>query len=111
MILPAFLLLVITRVGDISMVQQASEALSVLPEAAQSQIQGTTPEGRTSYALAVYLFAPIAVVVPLTISTAVGAASLVGERERAPASSWPTPPPRSGRSTWARSWRASSPAT
>lgn len=35
-----------------------------------------------SYVLAVYLFAPIAVVVPLTISTAVGASSIVGERER-----------------------------
>src|SRR6266853_3644154 len=33
-------------------------------------------------ALAVYLFAPMAVVVPLTISTAVGAATIVGERER-----------------------------
>ena len=32
--------------------------------------------------LAVYLFAPIAVVVPLTISTAVGASTIVGERER-----------------------------
>jgi ABC-2 type transport system permease protein len=30
----------------------------------------------------VFLFAPVAVVVPLTISTAVGAATLVGERER-----------------------------
>ncbi len=81
-VLPAFLLLIITRVGDISVVRQASEALSVLPKAAQEGIQGTTPKARTSYALAVYLFAPIAVVVPLTISTAVGAASLVGERER-----------------------------
>ncbi len=34
------------------------------------------------YALAVYLFAPVAVVVPLTISTAVGAATIVGEREK-----------------------------
>jgi ABC-type Na+ efflux pump permease subunit len=32
--------------------------------------------------MAVYLFAPVAVVVPLTISTAVGAATIVGERER-----------------------------
>ncbi len=82
LIIPAVLLLIINNIGDISVVRQASDALSVLPEAAQSKIQGTTPEGRTSYALAVYLFAPIAVVVPLTISTAVGAASLVGERER-----------------------------
>ena len=38
--------------------------------------------GRTSYALAVFLLAPVAIVVPLTISTAVGAATLVGEREK-----------------------------
>jgi ABC-type Na+ efflux pump permease subunit len=35
-----------------------------------------------AYALAVYLLAPIVVVVPLTISSAVGASSIVGERER-----------------------------
>lgn len=81
-IIPAILLLLITRIGNISVVQQASQALQVLPEAAQAKIQGATPQGRTAYALAVYLFAPVAVVVPLTISTAVGAASLVGERER-----------------------------
>jgi len=44
--------------------------------------RGDSPQGRTSYALAVFLFAPMAIAVPLTISTAVGAASLVGERER-----------------------------
>ncbi len=81
-VIPAILLLIITRIGNISMVQQASQALQVLPQAAQEKIQGPTPQGRTAYALAVYLFAPVAVVVPLTISTAVGAASLVGERER-----------------------------
>jgi len=81
-VIPAILLLIITRIGNISMVQQASQALQVLPQAAQEKIQGGTPQGRTAYALAVYLFAPVAVVVPLTISTAVGAASLVGERER-----------------------------
>lgn len=81
-VIPSILLLTITRVGDISVVRQASEALSILPEAAQAQIRGDSPEARTSFALAVYLLAPVAVVVPLTISTAVGAASLVGERER-----------------------------
>jgi ABC-2 type transport system permease protein len=81
-IVPTTLLLVITRIGSISAVQQISQTLEILPQAAQSQILGETPAARTSYALAVYLFAPIAVVIPLTISTAVGAASLVGERER-----------------------------
>lgn len=82
LVVPAVLLLTITRIGDIDLVRQASSALKILPRAAQAKIPGGTPEGRTAYALAVYLFAPVAVVVPLTISTAVGAATLVGERER-----------------------------
>ena len=81
-VVPTILLLVITRIGRIDTVQQVSQALAILPESAQAQLQGDTPAPRTAYALAVYLFAPVAVVVPLTISTAVGAASLVGERER-----------------------------
>ena len=82
LVIPTILLLIITRLGSINAVQQVSQALAILPDAAQAQIQGDTPGARTAYALAVYLFAPVAVVVPLTISTAVGAASLVGERER-----------------------------
>ena len=82
LVIPTILLLIITRLGSINAVQQVSQALAILPESAQAQIQGDTPGARTAYALAVYLFAPVAVVVPLTISTAVGAASLVGERER-----------------------------
>ncbi len=82
LIVPSILILIITRMGSGSVVQQASEALKILPDSAVSKIKGTSPAGRTAYALAVYLFAPVAVVVPLTISTAIGAASLVGERER-----------------------------
>ena len=81
-IVPAFLLIGISSLGDVGAVQQISDTLSLLPQKAQDQILGDSPQGRTSYALAVYLFAPMAVVVPLTISTAVGAATLVGERER-----------------------------
>ncbi|MBV9665297.1 MAG: ABC transporter permease subunit, partial [Actinobacteria bacterium] len=43
---------------------------------------GFSAGDRTSYALAVYLFAPLAVIVPMTISTAIGANILVGEREK-----------------------------
>jgi ABC-2 type transport system permease protein len=82
LVIPTVLLLLITRVQDAQVVQQLSTTLQVLPQAAQDAIQGTTPNGRAGYALAVYLFAPVAVVVPLTISTAVGAATIVGERER-----------------------------
>lgn len=81
-IVPLGLLLTITRVGDVEIISQVSGALDALPQAAKDQIQGQSPEAQTAYALAVFLFAPVAVIVPLTISTAVGAATIVGERER-----------------------------
>jgi ABC-type Na+ efflux pump permease subunit len=81
-IVPTILLLVITRVQNIDVVEQLSSAIKVLPAQAQSQIRGDTGQAKAAYAMAVYLFAPVAVVVPLTISTAVGAATIVGERER-----------------------------
>lgn len=81
-LLPTVLLFSLTRVGDIQAVQQISAALDVLPSNAQEAIRGDTEAGRASYALAVFLFAPVAVVVPLTIATAVGASTIVGERER-----------------------------
>jgi ABC-type Na+ efflux pump permease subunit len=81
-IIPTILLLTITSLGEVGGVQRLSETLEILPQQAQAQIQGSTPTARTTYALAVFLFAPVAVVVPLTISTAIGAATIVGERER-----------------------------
>lgn len=81
-VIPFVLLLSITSLGEVESVAQISEVIKVLPAAAQEQIQGDTPAGRTSYALAVFLFAPVAIVVPLTISTAVGSSTIVGERER-----------------------------
>ena len=81
-IVPLGLLLSITALGDVAAVQNIADTLELLPAKAQEQILGDTPSARSAYALAVFLFAPMAVVVPLTISTAVGAASLVGERER-----------------------------
>ncbi len=83
LIVPAFLLSVITSIGNVDAVQQVSDALKLLPSTARQAVpQGVDPSTQVSYVLAVYLFAPIAVVVPLTISTAVGASSIVGERER-----------------------------
>ena len=79
---PTVLLLTITKLGTVDAVNQLSQALEVLPEKAQAAIKGDTEPARAGYALAVYLFAPVAVVVPITISTAVGAATIVGERER-----------------------------
>ena len=82
LIIPTILLLTITKIGDVHVVNQMAQTLKVLPASAQAQIQGQSPEGKTAYALSVFLLAPIAIVVPLTISTAIGASTIVGERER-----------------------------
>lgn len=82
LVIPLILLLAVTRVGNLQAVQQLSQTLEVLPQKAQDAIRGGSEQGRAAYAMAVYLLAPVAVVVPLTISTAVGASTIVGERER-----------------------------
>lgn len=82
LVVPTILLFTITHLGSVEIVSKISRTLEILPPEAQAKIRGNTAAGRTAYALAVFLFAPVAVVVPLTISTAVGAATLVGERER-----------------------------
>lgn len=81
-IVPAMLLLTVSSWADAEVVTQVSQSLKVLPEAAQQQIAQVDEGGQTLYALSVFLFAPVAVIVPITISTAVGAATIVGERER-----------------------------
>ncbi len=83
LIVPAVLLSTINSIGDVDAIAGVSDALKLLPQSAQQAVpEAATPATKVSYILAVYLFAPIAVVVPLTISTAVGASSIVGERER-----------------------------
>lgn len=81
-VLPAIMLGLLSAVQSSPMVSQIGEIVGTLPATIQQNIQGDTPMARASYAFAVYLLAPIAIVVPLTISSAVGANSIVGERER-----------------------------
>jgi len=80
--IPWVLLGVVTRPQSINIVQQIGEVLTSLPGAAGDVVQGETAQGRAAYSMAVFLLAPVAIVVPLTISSAVGAQAIVGERER-----------------------------
>lgn len=82
LVIPTILLFAITSIGDIHAVHQISQAVQLLPAKARAAVRGKSEQGQTAYALAVFLLAPVAVVVPLTISTAVGASTIVGERER-----------------------------
>jgi len=81
-VLPAILLGSMSLVRQGGIATQIGEIVGTLPDSIQDNIQGDTAPARASYAFAVYLLAPIAIVVPLTISSAVGANSIVGERER-----------------------------
>jgi len=81
-IMPLFLLSAMTSVTASGVVHQIGNVLDSLPGPIQENLQGSTAEGQTAYAFAVYLLAPIAIIVPLTISSAVGPNTIVGERER-----------------------------
>ena len=75
-ILPTILLFTITVVQRWQTVQQIGATLAPLQQA------GAEADKPVAYNLAVSLFAPLAVVVPMTICSAIGANTLVGERER-----------------------------
>jgi ABC-type Na+ efflux pump permease subunit len=64
------------------LVGQIGGVLDALPGPVRENVAGATPAARAAYAFAVYLLAPVAIIVPLTISSAVGAQTIVGERER-----------------------------
>lgn len=81
-VMPAFLLGALSFVDQQGIVTQIGDIVGSLPAQLQDNISGDTPTVRAQYAFAVYLLAPIAIIVPLTISSAVGANSIVGERER-----------------------------
>ena len=81
-VLPTILLIALGAAERVEVVRQIGATLQILPERVQENVQGQTPLARAQFAMAVYLFAPLAVVVPLTISTAVGANTIVGEREK-----------------------------
>jgi ABC-2 type transport system permease protein len=80
--LPYLLLTIITSTTSSELVNKIGDVLQSLPGPVQDNVVGETPVARGAYMLAVYLLAPVAIVVPLTISSAVGAHAIVGERER-----------------------------
>lgn len=80
--LPLLLFSSLTSLENQAVVSRIGDVIDVLPTNVQENAQGDTPAVRAAYVLAVFLFAPIAVVVPLTVSSAVGSHTIVGERER-----------------------------
>ena len=81
-VIPFFSLSVITSLEQSQFVDQVTQIVGQLPESVSQSVAGDTPTARASYVVAVFLLAPIAIIVPLTISAAVGSNAIVGERER-----------------------------
>lgn len=83
-VLPAILLLAIVNVHAPDLADRIGDVVDALPTGIQEAAEdaGASPNAQASYVLAVYLFAPLAILVPLTVSSAVGAHTIVGERER-----------------------------
>ena len=81
-VIPWMLLGIIGSATSSGLISQIGNVIDALPGPIQENIRGDTPQAQAAYAFAVYLLAPIAIIVPLTISSAVGAQTIVGERER-----------------------------
>jgi ABC-type Na+ efflux pump permease subunit len=81
-VLPVLLFGSLTRVANQGLVQQIGDIVDTLPAAIRSQVKGDAPNVQAAYAMAVYLFAPLAIIVPLTVSSAIGSHTIIGERER-----------------------------
>jgi ABC-2 type transport system permease protein len=80
--LPAGLFLSLTHITDVGVVTQIGNLMGSMPKSIQHQTAGRPPNVQAAYAMAVYLFAPLAIIVPLTVSSAVGSQTIIGERER-----------------------------
>jgi ABC-type Na+ efflux pump permease subunit len=81
-VLPAALFLSLTSIKDAGLVTQIGNLMGSMPKSIQRETAGRNPNVQAAYALAVYLFAPLAIIVPLTVSSAVGSQTIIGERER-----------------------------
>lgn len=81
-VIPFFSLSMIGSLENTQFVDQVTQIVGQLPDSVSRAVAGETPTARASYVVAVFLLAPIAIIVPLTISAAVGSNAIVGERER-----------------------------
>ncbi len=81
-VVPAVMLYVISTVQDPTLLAKLVDVVGRLPEPLRVRLAGAPPEVQASYTLAVYFFAPLVTLVPLTISSSISANTFVGERER-----------------------------
>ncbi len=81
-VIPFVALSVVSAVGDTPLADQVTSIVGNLPDSIGDSAPVDSPAARAAYVIAVYMLAPIAIIVPLTISVAVASNAIVGERER-----------------------------
>lgn len=80
--LPLLALSVVGMLANTSMAQQLAGMVDSIPVDISQSLPADDPAAQAAYLIAVYMLAPIAIIVPLTISVAVASNAIVGERER-----------------------------
>ena len=80
--MPLLALSVIGMLANTAMAQQLAGIVDSIPVDVSRSLPVDDPAAQAAYLIAVYMLAPIAIIVPLTISVAVASNAIVGERER-----------------------------
>jgi len=80
--MPLLALGVVGMLANTSMAQQLAGMVDSIPVDVSQALPTADPAAQAAYLIAVYMLAPIAIIVPLTISVAVASNAIVGERER-----------------------------
>jgi ABC-type Na+ efflux pump permease subunit len=81
-LLPAVMLWVVSTVRDPELLARIVDVVGRLPDPLRRELTGTDPEVQAAYTLAIFFFAPLVTLVPLTIGSSISANTFVGERER-----------------------------
>ena len=81
-VIPFITLSVVGTIADTPFADQVTSIVGNLPDSIAESSPTDSPTAQAAYVIAVYMLAPIAIIVPLTISVAVASNANVGERER-----------------------------
>ena len=82
-IIPALAIWVVTNFDAPEVLKRVTGVLDTLPrEIREASPKNVSPQAQAAWSLAVFAFAPLAVIIPVTIASAIGAHTFVGERER-----------------------------
>lgn len=83
-VIPGLLLLLLTSLSNLETAEQLGQVVDTIGGEVSKSAEAASPEPgvQAAYALAVYLVAPFAIIIPLTVSTAIGSNTIIGERER-----------------------------